>query len=540
MKISFFSIIFFFVFIALSDAQNTNEIYFKLIDSETSEPISFATIMIKGTTRGVIADYNGEFRIPIQYYNAKNSIIISSIGYTTQDKALINFKTNELNIISIKPQIEALDVVVINNRKARGVQKNANQLVKVGRRMSAKEIVLKAIQNIPKNLSNEPHAYIGYYRDYQLVDNEFHNLNEGIFETFDKGISTNFLEETIDQTVIYNFKRNTNFAEDPELTKAYNGVTKYIKQSEILPRGGNEYTILNTHNPIRNFATSTFSYVYTLEKEFPILHKFSKDKIVYLDDEPIVIISFKKANTNDSYNAYGVKSSRTSYVDGTLYISLVDFSIHRFNYKVVLPRTKKPLFNVSLEYARQNNMMYLNYITFNNAFVISEEFELREEKVEFDNQKQAFYVLFNNTEDYDFLDVNTILNSNFKFKLGKQRLKTVRAEKLSERLVKVEVKQFDGKPISINKDNIEEVTYTFKNIRDVVGREIYKRKSIEGDQFREFFVQEVHIDKSTPEGLKFMAPNLPINRSPVNEFPDANAYWINSPLMKQKYRDEEN
>ena len=88
MKTSIYSILFLFVFIMSSGAQTTNEMQFKLIDRETSEPISFATVMIKGTKKGVIADYNGEFRIPIQYYEAKNSIIISSIGFTTSEKEI--------------------------------------------------------------------------------------------------------------------------------------------------------------------------------------------------------------------------------------------------------------------------------------------------------------------------------------------------------------------------------------------------------------------------------------------------------------------
>ncbi|WP_460217802.1 carboxypeptidase-like regulatory domain-containing protein [Psychroserpens sp. MEBiC05023] len=535
MKTSFFSVLFLFIFIISSHAQNTKAIYIKLIDSETSEPISYASVIIKGSTKGVIADYNGEFRIPIQYYEAKNSIVISSIGFETKEKALENFKLSGLNIINLKPQIEALDAVIISSRtKIKGNYINAKELVKASRTMTAKEIVLKAIRKIPENLSNNPHSYIGYYRDYQLVDNEFHNLNEGMFETFDKGISTNFLKDNQNQTVIYDFKRNTNFIQDSSLTKAYNGTTKYIKYSEISPRGGNEYSILNTHNPIRNFESNTFSYVYTLERDFPNLHKFRIDKIVYLNDEPLALIAFNNTEPRDYNNAYGIKSSRDNYVKGTLYISLVDYSIHRFNYKVLVPRTKNILFNVSLEYARQGDFMYLNYITFNNAFVVNEEFELREEQVTFENSDQAFYILFNNTKDK--LNFNTVLSTNFKFKLGKRRLKTILTEKISERLIKVTVEGFDGVPIEINKTNIDDVTYTFKNIKDVKGREIYGSKSIEGDQFREFFVQQVNLEKSADVDLNFMIQNLPIDSSPRNKLPDANQYWINTPLMNKKYR----
>jgi len=535
------SLLLFFISLAIIcpiNAQNTNEIFCKLVDSETSEPVSFCTVLIKDSNLGVIADYNGEFRMPIKYYENSSSLIISSIGYRTEEVALKTLKLNKINVIKIRPQIEALDAVIINSRsKIRGRSYNSSKLVRSSRAMTAKEIVLKAIKNIPQNLSNKPHSYIGYYRDYQLVDNKFHNLNEAIFETFDGGISTDFLEENSAPTAIYSFKQNTNFIQDASLTKAYNGVTKYIENAQISPRGGNEYTILNTHNPIRNFNTSTFSYVYTLEKDFPNLHDFKRDKIVYLNDEPLALIKFKN-NKKRNYNAYGVKTQTKDFIQGSIYISLVDYSIHRFNYKALNPGSKDVLFNVSLEYARQDNHMYLNYITFNNAFVVGEDFQLREEKVEFDNSEQAFYVTFNNTED--FLNTETLSKNNFKFKLDKTRLKTVAVEKISERVVKVSVERFNGNLIGINKKNINDLSYTFKRIEDVTGRVIYKIKSIKGDQFREFFVQKVNLNKSIPKGLKLMKQNTLIKESLLNTWPDANQYWINSPLMNEKYREVNN
>ncbi len=532
MKIPIFSTLFLFIFITFSSAQNGNAIFIKVVDSETSEPISFATVIIKGSNKGVIADYNGEFRIPLRYYEANNSIIISSIGYKTKEESLNSLKTEGINSIKLAPQIEALDTVLLYSK----VQViNANQLVKASRSLSAKEIVLEAIRKIPENLNDKPHSYIGYYRDYQLVDNEFNNLNEGIFETFDNGIRANLIEENEAQTAIYSFKQNQNFVQDMALSKAYNGTTKYIKNAKIPPSGGNEHTILNIHNPIRNFSTNTFSNVYTLKTDFPNLHEFKRDKIVYLNDEPLALIKFNNTVPGGINSIYGVKSSANRYIQGTLYISLVDYSIHRFNYKVFLPNTKNVLFNVSLEYARQGDHMYLNYITFNNAFVVVEDFELREEKVEFNNSEQAFYIHFNNSEDY--LNFETIVPNNFKFKLGKKSLKTMSVEKNSERVIKVVVRPLDTEPIEINNSNIEDLTYTFKRIEDVKGREIYKGKTIEGNQFREFFVQQVNLDKSAPVGLNFMKKNKSIVHSLLNEFPDANQFWINSPLMNKKYRD---
>ena len=515
-------------------AQNLEQIFVKVIDKETSEPVSFATIRIKNSTIGVIADYNGELRIPVEFN--KETIIISCIGYEAQEIILNNLEPNTLNIIEINPQIEALNPVFISSRnKVKGIDLNPQILVEKSRKLYAKEIVLRAIANIPKNLNDQAHSYVGYYRDYQLVDNEFHNLNEAILETFDSGINTSFLEENKVATAVYNFNQNKNFKQDTSLTKAYNGKTKYIRHSEILPRGGNEHTILSIHDPIRNFNFSTFSYVYRLNADFPDLHQFEKDKIVFLNNEPLVLITFKKARPHDYSSVYGLKSARDEYVQGSIYISLVDYSIHRFNYKVFIPRSNKVLFNINLEYARQNDNMYLNYITFNNAFVIGEDFELREEKVEFNEKEQAFYITFNNTED--MLDHRTIKRKHFKFKLGTKNLKTISAERTEKRIVKVMVEHYDRSLIQLNVDNVDDLSYEFKKIKDVYGREIYKQLTVEGDQFREFFVQNVNESKALSSDLIIMDKNLPINESLLNNLPDMNQYWINSPLMNKKYRD---
>ncbi|APY08009.1 hypothetical protein BWZ20_06700 [Winogradskyella sp. J14-2] len=518
-------------------SQNTEQLLAKVIDAETLEPLSYATVRIKNSDQGIVTDYNGEFRIPIHYKDA--IILITSIGYEAKEVSLNKINLDGLNIIKLKTQIEALDPVFISvKNKVKSTEVNPEEIVKKSRELSAKEIVLKAIGKIPNNLSDKAHSYIGYYRDYQLINNKFINLNEGIIETFDEGISTSFLEDNGVSSVIYSFGQNKNFTIDPSLTKAYDGVTKYIKHSQILPRGGNDYTILNIHNPIRNHNINTFSYVYRMDKDFPELHQFRKDKIIFLNNEPLIIIKFKKAKPHDN-SLYGLKTGRNDnidYVQGSLYISIVDYAIHRFNYKVHPPKSKKPLYNVSLEYARQNNKMYLNYITFNNSFEIGAKYVLKEEKVEFDKAEQAFYITFNNTKAN--LDMRTIILKNFRFKFKGKSLKTTNIDKESGRVFKIKVESYDGSLIDINTENIKELSYKLKRIKDVIGREIYQHETVKGNQFREFFVQRVNENKSLSDSLNIMAKNRPIKESVLNDFLEKNQYWINTPLMDKMYRNK--
>lgn len=73
----------------------------------TGEPVIGANIMVKGTTNGTITDIDGNFTLN----NAKGTLVISFIGYKTQEIAV---KGNETNLkIVLKDDSELLDEVVV-------------------------------------------------------------------------------------------------------------------------------------------------------------------------------------------------------------------------------------------------------------------------------------------------------------------------------------------------------------------------------------------------------------------------------------------
>jgi len=53
-----------------------------LLDSETAEPLAFATVYINGTTTGTISREDGFFELPVEYYPA--DIIVSHMGYASR------------------------------------------------------------------------------------------------------------------------------------------------------------------------------------------------------------------------------------------------------------------------------------------------------------------------------------------------------------------------------------------------------------------------------------------------------------------------
>jgi hypothetical protein len=180
----------------------------------------------------------------------------------------------------------------------------------------------------------------------------------------------------------------------------------------------------------------------------------------------------------------------------------------------------------------------LNYISFSNEFYVTEELlEFREQKVFYDQGDQAFHVTFNNTVDPEKLEA-----SSFKFKIGEKRLRSVDVQLIenSELTVRVQVLNWDNTPVTLYEEDMEKISYELKDVYDVSGREIYEQEVITGDQYREFFVQQVNRGKVLPENLRFMPQHIPMVAAPVNSGFPTKDFVINSPLQQKKYRDESN
>ena len=88
-----------------------------LVTDAANEPIIGASVVEKGTTNGVITDFDGNFALSV---SPKATIIISYVGYATQEVP-VNGKTNIR--VTLKEDTEMLDEVVVVGY---GVQKKSD------------------------------------------------------------------------------------------------------------------------------------------------------------------------------------------------------------------------------------------------------------------------------------------------------------------------------------------------------------------------------------------------------------------------------
>ncbi len=511
------------IFMTVQVCAQTEFLNGKLLDADTGEPVPFATIALKGHAIGVITNMDGGFKMPGKFRTIGDTLEISSMGYQSRQLLLSSLSTREVNDITLSPRVLELEKAILEAKK-----KNL---------LTAREIVQRAIDVIPDNFPVTPFSTIGYYRDYQLKNADYINLNEAIFEVFDQGFNALNFETT--KVSIYEYRANEDFERDTLALLPYDYIRygKVIDNAFLSDYGGNEFTILQIHDAIRNHSVTSYNFVNTLNTDLLKNHTFTLAPDTYFDNQRLYTIQFQKLHPN--YNAYG-----------TLYISKANFAIHKLDYalydnrkRLTAAATNKRgrrypiIFEVHTSYKEKERKMYLNYISFQNSFKVRIPPFFRVDAVIVDVDRGCFAVAFNHPPSNEgVMDL-----SNYKLFFKKKRIRLIRAERLQEEVMLYP----EGNPqeIAAMLNEIIKENSTGKQVHpDIFSYEVVKIMDKQGnlvnswtsrkyEQFREFFVQEVKPRTTLPTDQLFMDKMHPIFKGqpmlrPVN-FDD---YWMNTPL----------
>ena len=84
MRLSYLTIVFILFGMFTCHTQEKQQILFRVVNAESKEPISYATVKFANNRNGTIANVLGDFRIPIRYKKEKDTLLISCIGYSTK------------------------------------------------------------------------------------------------------------------------------------------------------------------------------------------------------------------------------------------------------------------------------------------------------------------------------------------------------------------------------------------------------------------------------------------------------------------------
>ncbi len=144
----------------------------QILDVETKEALSFATISIKNKPLGVVANEVGDFEFTFPRKLLTDTIVFSMAGYQSE-KVLAQALTsqNELKIELVSKAVVLSEVVVTNKE------------------LAAWEILELAMNNVKKNYPTKPFEFKAFYRDYKQENGKCISIFEAAISAYDKGYS---------------------------------------------------------------------------------------------------------------------------------------------------------------------------------------------------------------------------------------------------------------------------------------------------------------------------------------------------------------
>lgn len=127
-----------FLLIGISaTGQNTRTIRGEVVDARDKEPLVGATIVIKGTTKGTITDFDGNFSYTLQGPEIGKTVLeISFVGYEQQS---LQVKDQSVFKILLKEDVNALDEIVVTS--SYGTKKLKQEVVGSIANIKTKDII---------------------------------------------------------------------------------------------------------------------------------------------------------------------------------------------------------------------------------------------------------------------------------------------------------------------------------------------------------------------------------------------------------------
>nr|WP_236676082.1 carboxypeptidase-like regulatory domain-containing protein [Chryseolinea lacunae] len=281
------------------------------MDNETQEPLTYASIGIKGKPIGTISNLQGEFdfHFPSEYRN--ELLIISMIGYENFEAPIWSLVENNTKVILMVKSTTVLPEIVVTDSLTGG------------------EILQIALSRIEQNFPMKPFMLDGFYRDVKKVGGTYISLLEAAVKIYDE----NYAEPRNKSKL----RERVKLVEVRKSLGYDNKFTTYFGQRNLLED-------LLLHNNIRYRQ---------IEADDEFLSNIVREKDSFYNDQEIYVVS----NTKDFFLQ--------------VYINKEDYSILRLEFEISGDNHEKRRnlvskyisFKKTIDFKRYNGKMYLNYIT---------------------------------------------------------------------------------------------------------------------------------------------------------------------------------
>jgi len=283
----------------------------RVLDKETREPLSYASIGLKGQPFGTVANYLGEFDFHIPPLLIDQTLVISMVGYVNYTGEVSILLKETMNEILMEKSNTLLSTLVVADSLKGG------------------DILQIALRRMEGNHPDAPYLVDGFYRDIKKIADRYVSLLEAAIKIYDEDFREPRNKTKLRERVqLLEVRRSLGYS---------HRFTSYFDEDNLL-----EDMLL--HNNIRY-------------RNFPIEQRFYD----HLKREP--------NTTYDGHEVYVV--SQTEEYLLRLYIDKKTFGVLRMEYEnnVVQPITKKRGLmsrfvglKKTIDYKYYKDKLYLNYI----------------------------------------------------------------------------------------------------------------------------------------------------------------------------------
>jgi hypothetical protein len=148
-----------------------------ITDSETGEPLPFATIGIMSKGKGTVTNNNGEFGLKISHDCLNDSLSVSYLGYYDRQIPVCQALGNNFNIKMTREYISIPEIIIRNQ--------------------APQEILRKAFNAIRDNYGTTPSGLTGFYREAVLKKSELQIYTEAILQIYKSAYSGTIFNDQV-------------------------------------------------------------------------------------------------------------------------------------------------------------------------------------------------------------------------------------------------------------------------------------------------------------------------------------------------------
>lgn len=160
----------FFIFFSFTLDAQTITISARVVDQETKDPLSFASVGLKNKSIGTITNLQGEFDFHIPTAFRNDVLVINMLGYQSYEAPAWTISGDQSTIELVK-STQFLNEVVVSDSLLGG------------------DILNIALGRIEQNYPMKPFLLDGFYRDIKEVGGTYVSLLEAAVKIFDEDYS---------------------------------------------------------------------------------------------------------------------------------------------------------------------------------------------------------------------------------------------------------------------------------------------------------------------------------------------------------------